>query len=120
MAFATPTCIRRDASAVRDGRAERVGSPGPSGEFDGASIYELGGRRARTTAARDERHHSAPGGSGAVRDWRTRSYALSWEGAGTDVAAGEVTIAVEPPAYRFVVTAATAPWIKRFFEARDE
>jgi hypothetical protein len=47
-------------------------------------------------------------------------YAVSWEGAGTDLPAGEVTIAVEPPAYRFVVTAATAPWMERFFAARDE
>jgi hypothetical protein len=30
-----------------------------------------------------------------------------------------MTIAVEPPAYTFLVRAETAPWISRFFEARD-
>jgi hypothetical protein len=47
------------------------------------------------------------------------NYAVAWEATGLNVTAGEIAIAVEPPAYRFVVTAVTAPWLARFFEARD-
>jgi hypothetical protein len=46
-------------------------------------------------------------------------YAAHWRSTGVDVAAGEITVAVQPPAYTFVVRAETAPWIARFFEARD-
>ncbi len=35
------------------------------------------------------------------------------------VAAGDISISVEPPAYRLVVRAATAPWVASFFEAQD-
>jgi hypothetical protein len=46
-------------------------------------------------------------------------YAVAWEATGLNVTAGEIAITVEPPEYRFVVTAVTAPWLARFFEARD-
>ena len=46
-------------------------------------------------------------------------YAVAWESTGLNVTAGEIALTVEPPEYRFVVTAVTAPWLARFFEARD-
>ena len=90
-------------------------------KLEGAAIYELVWtpeleRRLSVTSAITP----PPAGAAPFAIGERARYALSWEGAGTDVAGGEVTIAVEPPAYRFVVTAATAPWIERFFAARDE
>ena len=49
----------------------------------------------------------------------TARYAVQWENAAVDLSAGEITIAVQPPAFTFVVRAETAPWVSRFFEARD-
>ena len=46
-------------------------------------------------------------------------YEVHWDGAGVSLSAGDISIAVESPAYHFVVTAATAPWVARFFEAHD-
>jgi len=46
-------------------------------------------------------------------------YEVHWDGAGVSLSAGDISIAVEPPAYRLVVTATTAPWVARFFEAQD-
>jgi len=46
-------------------------------------------------------------------------YTVAWGGAGVNLSAGDISIGVEPPAYRLVVKAATAPWVARFFEARD-
>ena len=46
-------------------------------------------------------------------------YDVHWDGAGVSLSAGDITIGVDPPAYRLVVTAATAPWVARFFEAQD-
>jgi hypothetical protein len=46
-------------------------------------------------------------------------YDVHWAGAGVNLSAGQISIRVEPPAYRFVVTAETAPWVARFFEAQD-
>ncbi|MPZ18685.1 MAG: DUF3108 domain-containing protein [Luteitalea sp.] len=64
------------------------------------------------------------------------TYRVLWVSAGTSLPAGRATFEVQPggtPAqtpgvqplaggahYRFVVTAATAPWVARFFEARDQ
>jgi hypothetical protein len=52
------------------------------------------------------------------------SYTVKWVGGPLDLSAGSVAIAIEPgPSsevpYRFVATAETAPWVTRFFEARD-
>jgi hypothetical protein len=57
----------------------------------------------------------------------TTRYTVSWDGAGVNLSAGEITLAVEDAQaaaapgsrYRLVATAATAPWVARFFEARD-
>jgi hypothetical protein len=46
-------------------------------------------------------------------------YTVGWGGAAVNLSAGEISIGVEPPEYRFVVKAATAPWVARFFEAQD-
>jgi len=52
-------------------------------------------------------------------------YDVRWLGAGSSVAAGQAAITVAAPpampgaAYRFIATAETAPWVSRFFEARD-
>jgi hypothetical protein len=46
-------------------------------------------------------------------------YTVGWDGGGMNLTAGEVVVTVEPPQYRFVVTATTAPWVARFFEAND-
>jgi Protein of unknown function (DUF3108) len=46
-------------------------------------------------------------------------YDVHWSGGGVDLSAGNISIAVEPPAYHFVVRAETSPWVARFFEAQD-
>ena len=46
-------------------------------------------------------------------------YRVGWGGAGMSLSAGDISISVEPPAYRLVVKAVTAPWVAKFFEARD-
>jgi hypothetical protein len=46
-------------------------------------------------------------------------YRVVWGSAGLNLSAGDISISVEPPAYRLVVTAVTAPWVAKFFEARD-
>ena len=46
-------------------------------------------------------------------------YKVDWGGAGVNLSAGDISIAVEGPPYRFVVRAMTAPWVARFFEAQD-
>ena len=48
------------------------------------------------------------------------TYRVRWAGGPLDVPAGEATISVAPPqgseSFRFVVSAATAPWVSRFYE----
>ena len=51
-------------------------------------------------------------------------YTVKWIGGPLDLAAGHVTLEVAKGAsgdapYRFVATAETAPWMARFFDARD-
>ena len=51
-------------------------------------------------------------------------YSVKWVGGPVDLAAGHVTLEVAAGSsgdvpYRFVATAETAPWMARFFEARD-
>jgi hypothetical protein len=50
-------------------------------------------------------------------------YAVTWDGPAGPIDAGEVTFAIEPAAapgrHRFAVSARTAPWVARFFEADD-
>ena len=46
-------------------------------------------------------------------------YRVDWGATGVNLSAGDVSIGVEAPPYRFVVKATTAPWVARFFEAQD-
>jgi Protein of unknown function (DUF3108) len=49
-------------------------------------------------------------------------YDVLWEGGPLDISAGRVEVSVEPAEganRRLVATAETAPWVSRFFEARD-
>lgn len=93
----------------------------PRAVFPDAIVYELVWTPAieRRLAVRSVVVPPPPGVAPFTIGERAR-YAVSWEAAGADLTAGEISIAVEAPAYRFVVTATTAPWLKRFFEARDE
>jgi hypothetical protein len=47
-------------------------------------------------------------------------YAVKWDGAATNLVAGEITIAVQAPEYTFRIEAQTAPWVARFFEAQEK
>ena len=98
--------------------------------LDGGVIYEfrwtpeIHDRLVRESAVTPEPPGVAPFSPG-----ETARYEVRWTGAAVDLPAGELTIAVgepagrpsqaQPPAYTFVVRAETAPWIARFFEARD-
>jgi hypothetical protein len=46
------------------------------------------------------------------------TYAVRWAGA-VDLPAGQITVRVERPDYTFLVGAESAPWVARFFEAKD-
>jgi hypothetical protein len=88
--------------------------------FAGGTIYEL-----RWTPELESRLVASttvdPPAPGAIpfRVGELARYEVHWAGAGVNLSAGEISIGVEPPAYRLVVTAATAPWVARFFEAQD-
>ena len=61
---------------------------------------------------------SAPGAS-PFHVGEIARYRVDWGGAGVNLSAGEIAIGVEPPAFRLVVRAQTAPWVAQFFEAQD-
>lgn len=99
------------------------GSPWPLIErarFADGVIYEfrwtpeIHDRLARALAVTPE-----PPGRPTFAPGETARYSVHWSGAAVDLPAGELTIAVQPPAYTFLVRAETAPWLARFFEARD-
>ena len=60
-----------------------------------------------------------PPGTIPFRVGELAQYRVNWGGAGVTVSAGDISMGVEGPPYRFVVKAATAPWVARFFEAQD-
>jgi hypothetical protein len=88
--------------------------------FDEGVIYEF-----RWSPELDERISAAvtvtppPPGPAPFASGETARYIVRWSGAAMDVPAGDVTIAVQEPGRTFLVTAATAPWVARFYEARD-
>ena len=88
--------------------------------FDDGTIYEL-----QWTPDLEARLVTAnavdppPPGPIPFRVGEMARYEVHWDGAGVSLSAGDISIAVEPPAYRLVVTATTAPWVARFFEAQD-
>jgi hypothetical protein len=103
--------------------ASEGGGPSPIVErarLDGGTVYELrwtpdveaGLARASVIAP-------PPVGVIPFRVGELARYRVGWGGAGVGLSAGDISISVEPPAYRLVVTAVTAPWVARFFEARD-
>jgi hypothetical protein len=59
-----------------------------------------------------------PPGPIPFRAGETARYSVGWAGTGMNVEAGSISLAVEGE-YRFVVRAETAPWVARFFEARE-
>src|SRR5262249_16258413 len=80
-------------------------------QFPGAAVYELvvaAGMEARS--ARAAVVPPPPGRIPFVPGEQMR-YTVRWDGAGVDVAAGEISVSVEPPAYTLVIKAVTAPWV---------
>jgi hypothetical protein len=75
---------------------------------------EVQDRLARELAVRPEPVGPLPFGPGEIA-----RYLVHWTSAAVDLPAGEITVAVQPPPFTFLVRAETAPWISRFFEARD-
>lgn len=103
--------------------ADAENAPPPIGErvrFADAAIFELQWtpeaeeRLAHVSTVRPDPPGAIPFGPG-----ETARYSVAWGGAGMNLAAGEIVVRVEPPAYRLIVEAATAPWMSRFFEAQD-
>jgi hypothetical protein len=88
--------------------------------FDDGVIYEfrwtpeIEARLSRELAVTPDPPGPIPFAAG-----ETARYAVHWAGAAMNMSAGDITIAVQPPAYTFLVRAETAPWVSRFFEARD-
>jgi Protein of unknown function (DUF3108) len=88
--------------------------------FEGGTIYELQWTpdlETRLVAANAV--EPPPPGPIPFRVGELARYEVHWDGAGVSLSAGDISMAVEPPAYRLVVTATTAPWVARFFEAQD-
>jgi Protein of unknown function (DUF3108) len=88
--------------------------------FSDAAIYELQWTPALETRLAT-RTAVAPPAPGPIpfRVGEIARYSVDWGGAGVNLSAGEISIGVEPPEYRFVVRAQTAPWVAQFFEAQD-
>jgi len=88
--------------------------------FPGGTIYEL-----VWTPELESRVATAatvvPPAAGRIpfRVGELARYRVDWGGAGVNVSAGDISIGVEGPEYRLVVTATTAPWVARFFEAQE-
>jgi hypothetical protein len=87
----------------------------------GGVIYQLAWTEELETRLSATAGPIAPPSPGTIpfRIGELAEYTVDWAGAGVNLSAGEISIAVEGPPYRFVVTATTAPWVARFFEARD-
>lgn len=103
--------------------AKAMSAPAPLHErvrFGEAAIFELQWtpdveeRLAHLSSVRPDPPGAIPFGPGEIARYR-----VAWGGAGMNLAAGDIVVRVEPPAYRLIVEAATAPWMARFFEARD-
>jgi hypothetical protein len=113
---------------------ERARLPGVKDAFlPDTIVYEL-----QWSADADARFAAPPPpdpGAIPFAEGETAEYQISWTGAGSNLPAGLATLAAEEyegpgeasgalaqtlvPRYRFVVSARTADWVARFFEARD-
>lgn len=133
LAEAIDTFPAREAlAALHDARVRFVVTPKPlepteprgplltRARFPAGTIYELAWtpdletRLAATTTIEPPAPGAIPFHVGEVAQ-----YKVDWGGAGVNLSAGDISIAVEAPAYRFVVKATTAPWVAKFFEAQD-
>ena len=109
----SPTPVKPDRADVPWPLVERA-------RFTDGVIYEfrwtpeIDARLARELRVTPEPPGPVPFAAGEIA-----RYAVHWAGAAVDLSAGEITIAVQPPPYTFLVRAETAPWVSRFFEARD-
>jgi hypothetical protein len=117
--------------------ALRAQAEGPDGQP--AFIYELAGEEVLARVLGPEPAVVPPEPSApAFRDGERSTYEVFWDGAGTQVAAGTIVLAVdradqhdpllpvwlsaharEAVAWRVTVSLETAPWFSRFFEAQD-
>lgn len=104
-----------------------------------AFIYEVAdAARLEATLAREAEVVAPEAGPPAFRAGERSTYEVYWEGAGTQVPAGLATIVIDlgdpadervpawmsteqraAIAWRISLTLETAPWVARFFEARD-
>ena len=106
--------VTRDAVAIPAGSPLELRA-----SLAGSSIYELVWTpdvEARM-ASRVDVLPPEPGPIPFAPGERTE-YSVRWEG-GVGLEAGRVVVSVEPATYRFVVSATTAPWVSRFFQADD-
>jgi hypothetical protein len=91
----------------------------PRARFPGRTIYELQWTPDIDARLGARTVEPPPAGRIPFRNGEKAGYAVAWAGAGMNAVAGEISVDVHGPPYRFVVTAETAPWVSRFFEARD-
>jgi uncharacterized protein DUF3108 len=126
----------RDAlAALHDARVRFVVTPEPiepaepaepaepyrvRATFPGATIYELAWtpeletRLAATAAVEPPAPGVIPFQVGELAQYR-----VDWGGGGVNLSAGDISVAVDAPVYRFVLRATTAPWVAKFYEAQD-
>jgi hypothetical protein len=123
--FPSPDAI----AALHDARVRFVITPEPieppeplreRARFPDGIIYELAWTpeletRLAATAA------IAPPAPGVIpfQVGELAQYRVDWGAAGVNLSAGDISIGVEGPVYRFVVKATTAPWVAKFYEAQD-
>lgn len=85
----------------------------------GASIYELAWTpEVEARIASRETVVPPPPGPIPFRIGDRSEYGVRWEG-GLDIEAARVVVTVDGPSYQFAISAATAPWVSRFFDAND-
>ncbi len=100
-----------------------AGAPTPLVErarFGRTTIYELVWTP-EAMAALDARDVLAPPPPGPIpfAPGERAVYEVKWVGGPLDLAAGTATLLVGGPPYRLTMEVETAPWLSRFFEARD-
>ncbi len=88
--------------------------------FGDTVIYELGWtpETERALAALEVALPPPPGPAPFAAGERA-VYEVSWIGGPLDLAAGTIVLEASGPPHRFSATAETAPWVSRFFEAKD-
>jgi len=88
--------------------------------FGDGTIYELEWTpEVEARLASSSRVEPPPAGTIPFNLGEVARYRVVWGGAGMNLSAGEIAISIEPPVYRFIVRAETAPWVAKFFDAHD-